>query len=140
MAYKHIYMAVDRTFRDITKCDKPFGNKIMLLGGDFRQILPVTKNGNRSQIVNSTIKKTTFWKFFKQFQLTENMRIKSAARNQGKPTHLLNEFSDYLLKVEEGLITPFNNSKYIDEIELNANICKNIDESELIELIYTEII
>ena len=60
MAYKHIYMAVDRTFRDITKCDKPFGNKIMLLGGDFRQILPVTKNGNRSQIVNSTIKKTTF--------------------------------------------------------------------------------
>ena len=47
------------------------------------------------------------------------MRIKSAARN---PSHLLKDFSDYLLKDGEGLITPIVNSKYIDEIELKADI------------------
>jgi ATP-dependent DNA helicase PIF1 len=63
MADKHIFMAVDRTLQDLmTREDPslekvPFGNKIMLFGGDFRQILPVVKNGNRSSIVNASIKK-----------------------------------------------------------------------------------
>ena len=38
MAHKHIYMAVDRTFRDITKYDDPFDNKILLLVFLFYQL------------------------------------------------------------------------------------------------------
>ena len=34
-----------------------FGVKIMLISGDFRQLLPVIEKGNRSAIVNHTIKK-----------------------------------------------------------------------------------
>ena len=41
IAYKFAFKAVDRTFRDITRIDKPFGGIIFILGGDFRQILPV---------------------------------------------------------------------------------------------------
>ena len=49
MAHKHVFIAVERTIRDIMTVDKlennsiPFGNKSMLFGGDFRQILPVEK-------------------------------------------------------------------------------------------------
>ena len=48
MADKHVYETVDRTFRDIMKqvnpaLEKiPFGGKIIIFGGDFRQILECT--------------------------------------------------------------------------------------------------
>ena len=141
MASKHVYMAVDRTFRDIIKFnkDKAFANKVLLLGGDFRQVLPVCKRGNRSKIVNSTIKKAPFWKHFINPKLTENMRIMTAAKNHGKPSHLLNEFSNFLLQTGEGLIPHNINTKYEDEIILPYNISRNIDEHELIEAVFPDI-
>jgi ATP-dependent DNA helicase PIF1 len=33
----------------------PFGGKVVVLGGDFRQILPVIPKGTRQEVVNSTI-------------------------------------------------------------------------------------
>src|SRR5947209_1416981 len=42
MANKHMIEAVDRTFRDILgNKGQPFGGKVMIFCGDFRQILPV---------------------------------------------------------------------------------------------------
>ncbi|KIH67710.1 hypothetical protein ANCDUO_01953 [Ancylostoma duodenale] len=41
MAPKPALEAVDKMLRDITQIDLIFGNKIMLPGGDFRQVLPV---------------------------------------------------------------------------------------------------
>jgi hypothetical protein len=38
------------------KCvNKPFGGKVVVLGGDFRQILTVVRKGRRGDIVYSTI-------------------------------------------------------------------------------------
>ena len=31
----------DKTLRDVCATDYPFGGKLIILGGDFRQILPV---------------------------------------------------------------------------------------------------
>ncbi|GBL66261.1 hypothetical protein AVEN_260218-1 [Araneus ventricosus] len=39
MTHVHAFLAVDRLLKDLTKCDEPFGGKIILLGGDFRQVL-----------------------------------------------------------------------------------------------------
>ena len=33
----------------------------MILGGDFRQILPVVKNGTKFNIINGTIKFSNIW-------------------------------------------------------------------------------
>ena len=41
MLSKHQFEAIDRLLRDIAGNDVPFGGKIVLLGGDFRQTLPV---------------------------------------------------------------------------------------------------
>jgi ATP-dependent DNA helicase PIF1 len=54
------FKALDRTLRDLLSIvslqnkNKPFGEKVVVLRGDFRQILPVIKGGTRSQIVNVT--------------------------------------------------------------------------------------
>ena len=43
MAHRHLLEALDRTLRDVMATEQPFGGKVMLLGGDFRQILPVIR-------------------------------------------------------------------------------------------------
>ena len=43
MAHRHHLEAFDRTLRDIAGSDEPFGGKVLVLGGDFRQILPVIR-------------------------------------------------------------------------------------------------
>ncbi|PLW13153.1 hypothetical protein PCANC_26799 [Puccinia coronata f. sp. avenae] len=35
--------AVDRTLRRVAQCNKPFGGKVVIFSGDFRQTLPVVK-------------------------------------------------------------------------------------------------
>ena len=50
MMHRHAFEALDRSLRDIMgqidpkNFDIPFGNKIIVFGGDFRQTLPVVKN------------------------------------------------------------------------------------------------
>ena len=64
------------------------------------------------------------------------MRIKSAADNEDN----LNEFADYLLNIGEGKINNVTQFKYADDIQLPKNISQNMNEKELIELIYPDII
>jgi ATP-dependent DNA helicase PIF1 len=77
------FEAFDRTMRDLMgKVDKanrkkPFGGKVVVLGGDFRQILPVIRKGSRAQIIKATICSSKLWKHCKVLKLTENMRLKS---------------------------------------------------------------
>ena len=42
---------VERSLRDIMNSKELFGGKIVFLGGDPRQTLPVVKRGSRAQIV-----------------------------------------------------------------------------------------
>jgi hypothetical protein len=51
MMHRQTFEAIDRTLRDLMQLDdaqvteKIFGGKIVVLGGDFRQILPVVPKG-----------------------------------------------------------------------------------------------
>ena len=47
MLHRHAYEALDRTLRDITNLDVPFGGKVIVCSGDFRQVLPVVPHGSR---------------------------------------------------------------------------------------------
>ncbi|XP_061339919.1 uncharacterized protein LOC133286514 [Gastrolobium bilobum] len=67
MVHRFCFEALDKTLRDIlrfsdSRCvDKPFGGKVIVLGGNFRQILPVIPHGSRQQIVNATINSSHLW-------------------------------------------------------------------------------
>ncbi|GBN96392.1 hypothetical protein AVEN_7481-1 [Araneus ventricosus] len=92
MTHVHAFLAVDRLLKDLTKCDEPFGGKIILLDGDFRQVLPVILRGSRSLTVSSCIKKHRLWSDFFVMKLTENMRAFDSEK----------EFASWLLHVGEG--------------------------------------
>ncbi|KAL0449388.1 UNVERIFIED_CONTAM: hypothetical protein Slati_1495200, partial [Sesamum latifolium] len=82
---------IDRTFRDMLGVDLPFGGKVMILEGDFCQILPVVINGTKSQIIKVSIVESSLWSSVKVLNLSENMRA------QHDP-----HFSDFLLRVDNG--------------------------------------
>ncbi|XP_057418813.1 uncharacterized protein LOC130713022 [Lotus japonicus] len=68
---------------DESNMDKPFGGKVVVLGGDFRQILPVIPKGGRQDIVSATVNSSDLWKYCKVLKLTKNMRL----RTTGIPNH-----------------------------------------------------
>jgi ATP-dependent DNA helicase PIF1 len=51
MAPKYALDALDLLLRDIMQCDRPFGGKVVVLGGDFRQVLPVVRHASRAQLI-----------------------------------------------------------------------------------------
>ncbi|CAN1187175.1 ATP-dependent DNA helicase PIF1 [Linum perenne] len=61
---------------------KPFGGKSVLLGGDFRQTLPVIPEGSRSDCLNASLTRSPLWPFCKLLRLSANMRINSSPANR----------------------------------------------------------
>jgi hypothetical protein len=85
---------VDRLFRQIMKIDLPFGGKCILLGGDFRQILPVVPHGSKTLIIENNIQNSFLWPFFDILRLTRNMRANPNEQ----------AFSEWLMSVGNGSI------------------------------------
>ncbi len=63
MAHKHVFEAVNCTFQHVMGAVDPafkdmfFGGKVVVMGGDFRHILPVVPWGTRGQIVDASFKR-----------------------------------------------------------------------------------
>ena len=79
MAHRFCFEALDRTFRDLLSADepsnanKPFGGMPILLGGDFRQVLPVIQGADRCQILNASLIRSPLWKHVRMLKLIVNM-------------------------------------------------------------------
>ncbi|MCH79877.1 helicase-like protein, partial [Trifolium medium] len=52
-----------------------FGGKTVVLGGDFRQILPVIPKGGRADIVHAVINSSLLWHRCTVLKLSQNMRL-----------------------------------------------------------------
>ncbi|PIC52798.1 hypothetical protein B9Z55_002756 [Caenorhabditis nigoni] len=78
MSPKASLETVDQLFRDVTKIDKPFGGKVIILGGDFRQCLPVVDRKGRDEQISNSIKKSHLWPLFQVHHLKTNMRAQNA--------------------------------------------------------------
>ncbi|CAL1408060.1 unnamed protein product [Linum trigynum] len=104
MSHKHCVEAVDKSLRDILRPrfqnseTKPFGGLTMVFGGDFRQTLPIVPKGSRSDIVNSSIKRSYLWRYFKVITLTQNMRL-ARANCSPEEAEEINDFNIWLLHV-----------------------------------------
>jgi len=79
MTHKFCFEALDRTLKDImrehNKFDFVFGGKVIVFGGDFRQILPVIPRGSRYDIVHATINSSYLWEHCQILNLTKNMGL-----------------------------------------------------------------
>lgn len=71
--------AVDRSLRDLRKQDCPFGGIVVVCAGDFRQLLPVVKNGTRANNILACVSKSPLWSLFRRHRLSKNIRLQSCA-------------------------------------------------------------
>ncbi|XP_016195611.1 uncharacterized protein LOC107636628 [Arachis ipaensis] len=151
MTNKLAFEAVDRTFRDLMKVTSisnqnlPFGGKVIVLGGDFRQVLPVIPKASRAEIVMASINSSYLWKHCEVFNLTRNMRLESAAQNSDM--NELRLFSEWILQVGEGkcgtriddrvfvkiaseLLIPITDDPIIDIVSvIYPNLSENLNNS-----------
>ncbi|KAL4606240.1 hypothetical protein ACB092_09G087600 [Castanea dentata] len=107
MANKNCFEVVNRSLQDILQIEdprnleKPFGGKVVVLGGDFRQILPVVKKGRREDIVQSTICQSHLWNYCHVFKLQQNMRLMQNNMSEIQQSSI-QDFSELILKIGNG--------------------------------------
>ncbi|XP_058810250.1 uncharacterized protein LOC131675336 [Phymastichus coffea] len=102
MAPRYALDIANKVLQDVMGNNLPFRGKIMILGGDFKQLLPIKVRGTRNETLNLSIKYSPLWKHFIKYILTTNMRV------------LSNEidFSNFLLNVGNGSLN--DKDDYID--------------------------
>jgi hypothetical protein len=74
MTKRQCVETLDRSQQDIMECALPFGGKVMVFGGDFRQVLPVVPRGTRAQITDATLQRSYLWDKVRKIRLSQNMR------------------------------------------------------------------
>ncbi|KAL7120574.1 hypothetical protein ACP275_02G130000 [Erythranthe tilingii] len=153
MIHKHCFEAVHQSLKDILSQsdpeneNKPFGGKIVVCGGDFRQILPVVPKGTRQQVVSASINSSHLWQHCEVLTLTKNMRLSSTSSNCEE----LKNFSDWVLSIGDGtngddndgvmdieipddlLIKPLGNHLASIVEETYPNLLANIMDSEYLQ-------
>ncbi|XP_076902818.1 uncharacterized protein LOC143557694 [Bidens hawaiensis] len=141
MIHKHAFEALDRTLKDVMNVDlgntsgSLFGGKVVVLGGDFRQILPVVQNGTRNDCVNATISSSYIWSNCKVLKLTKNMRL--TVGSQMSNTLEIKQFADWLLDIGQGNLGGPNDGEATITIPDDLLIKDSLDPmSDLIDFVY----
>ena len=78
MQHRYCFAAVSRTLNDLCNVSDEaciFGNIPILLGGDYAQIAPVVRRGNRATTVRASLISSELWQYFQILHLTVNMRV-----------------------------------------------------------------
>ncbi|KAJ8976679.1 hypothetical protein NQ317_004763 [Molorchus minor] len=108
MVTRAIFSIINRALKDICNDNRPFANKVIVVGGDFRQTLPIVINGNRASIVNECVKHSLQVLNFGQYNLLRNVRVDP---NQ-------QQFSDWLLNLGNDTLPIFRATNYGNIIQI----------------------
>ena len=122
---------IDNTLRGILPVTDerkkiPFGGKVLLLGGDFQQLLPVVEGGGLLEQARASIRFSDLIHLFITLKLTQNMRV---FPNQQQFTDLLKQVGTDADRSGRFNIPPGMRSRtledLIDHIYDNGNVLNN---------------
>ena len=117
MMSRRCFESLDRSMKDIlgNKDRRPFGGKVVVFGGDFRQVLPVIHGAGRAEIVLDSLNSSYLWKHVKVMKLTKNMRLISENLS-AEDAKELKKFSEWILDVGDGKIGEENDGEVVINI------------------------
>ncbi|XP_076940700.1 uncharacterized protein LOC143609981 [Bidens hawaiensis] len=141
MIHKHAFEVLDKTLKDVMNVDLGntsgplFRGKVVVLCGDFKQIVHVVQNGTRNDCVNATISSSYIWSNCKVLKLTKNMRL--TVGSQMSNTLEIKQFVDWLLDIGEGNLRGPNDGEATISILEDLLIKDSLDPmSDLIDFVY----
>jgi ATP-dependent DNA helicase PIF1 len=145
MMNRYCFECFDRSMRDIMSYNgvdnshKPFGGISVVLGGDFRQILPVVRKGGRQDILAATINASNLWMHCKVLKLTTNMRL---CRSSNPEEHRdIKNFADWILSIGDGDGNANEGGEIPIKIPDDILIHDNVDPLRaLIDFVYPDIL
>ncbi|XP_024013927.1 ATP-dependent DNA helicase PIF1-like [Eutrema salsugineum] len=125
MMSKDCFETLDRTMRDILEVDKPFGDKVIVLGGDFRQILPVIPNAGKTEILMATLNSSPLWYKCRVLRLTQNMRLIAGDNSRAMLERAA--FTKWILDIGDGTINDDGSGEAVIDIpdDLLIKDCKD---------------
>ncbi|XP_074314298.1 uncharacterized protein LOC141649509 [Silene latifolia] len=124
MTHRHCFEAVDKSLKDVMRvldvgnAELPFGWKVVVFGGDFRQTLPVVSKGSRADVVAASLCSSYLWSFCKVLRLTKNMRLQVGSSSDN--VEELRKFSEWLLEIGDGIAGGENDGEV--DLELSADL------------------
>ncbi|XP_074293320.1 uncharacterized protein LOC141620311 [Silene latifolia] len=131
MVNRYCFEALDRSLRDIMRTspegdpEKPFGGKVVVFGGDFRQILPVIPKAGKILLallsvllLYGDIARSYLIIKFMVLKLTKNMRLQVGSAESDVDE--IRQFSEWILEVGDGLVGGPNDG--VANIELPEDI------------------
>lgn len=140
MAHRHLLETLDRSLKDTMGNNLPFGGKVIVLAGDYRQTLPVIPRGNRGQIVGATHPRSTLWQHFQVFFLKDNMRVLMAGGDQVDSQW----YMDWLLQLGDGRLPPSAQpgpDTPEDFVDLPARLCMERSlRDDLINFVFPDLL
>ncbi|XP_058802820.1 uncharacterized protein LOC131670858 [Phymastichus coffea] len=129
MAPRYALEIVNKTLQNCMNNNLPFGGKVIIVGGDLRQLLPIKVHGTRSEILSLCVKYSPVWNYFTKFSLTTNMRVlrneiefSKFLLNLGNGT--LNNLNDNVNLPEQGIVTEEEIDEYLENLELKTSGAK----------------
>ena len=96
MLHRHVFEAVDKSIRELTGKNEPFGGITTAFSGDWRQCLPIVRRGSRADVLHACLKSSELWKETKVTNLIHNMRVQLRGESS--------EFSDILPNIGDGAL------------------------------------
>jgi hypothetical protein len=100
-ADKDLLESVDFTFRELRNDDRPFGGVNVILGGDFRQCLPVVPNASREEQVAHSILTSEVFRLFHREKLHTNIRVQNCLAEDPTQASILHAWAETLLQIGE---------------------------------------
>ncbi|XP_057734536.1 uncharacterized protein LOC130949970 [Arachis stenosperma] len=137
MLNKFCFEVLDKCLKDVLRFDHGynpdalFGGKVVVLRGDFRQILPVIPRGSREEIVHACINVLYLWQSCHVLQLTENMRLGHGPQDIHNVQ--LEEFTNWLLQIGDGLFGDSADCESV--IRIPDNLLLDIESPGLHDLV-----
>ena len=145
MMHKHCFEALDRSLRDIMRTQNngntniPFGGKVVVLGGDFRQILPVLPKATRQEVVNASINSSYLWHSCEVLTLSTNMRLLHGSSNAD--LNEMKEFSEWILGIGDGTVGDVDDNDIQIEIPCDLLIQSTGDHiASIVDCIYPSLL
>ena len=108
MMHRFAFEAVDRTLKDLMKAvdsvleSQPFGGKVIVFGGDFRQILPVVPRSGCEATVEAYFSRSYLWRYVHVMSLNTNMCLLT---NANASDHAVQQdFARWLLQLDDSYL------------------------------------